>query len=358
MRPLEGTSPNTTRVLRLDPVEASAFATGDLSVTDTLRASTANAEGTLQVYSMETRLERADSQDEREQILREGTESMAARIETLQTRETAARQRLMAGQSSPEEYFQVLGEVNREAAHLDRLLDRIREQESRTAAIQGQVDDLRAQNIRYRGPLKDRLGNAVSGAGESGRLFVAVSGQGVSLASMDNGVYTRETIRLDAQDDASGGLDLDAAQARITQLYPWGWPNRVAVSIRSIGADVFRFQLDHGHGSLDSLLDTSSENVYREVQTKTLSGLPTDVGASASANNTTVRVSQTYPGGPVSVAVQNRTGAPLDAGVTLNQTSLGRTGEDGRIWAISPAGNYTVSASYEDVRLNVTVRPG
>jgi hypothetical protein len=57
----------------------------------------------------------------------------------------------------------------------------------------------------------------------------------------------------------------------------------------------------------------------------------------------------------VHVRVENATGAPMDAPVTLAGADVGSTGEDGEVWAVSPGGEYEVSVAVDGETLNATV---
>jgi hypothetical protein len=355
LAPVEGTSPNTTRVLQLDGRDAATFASGSLSVTNAVRASTANAETSMQVYAVETALEGTDSPAARERILRNATDRMRARVTALEQREETARTEYRTGVSGAGSYLTVLGEVHVRAGNVQDALETLDDAADQEPLIQDELSNLQASTYAYTGPLTSEAGSAVYGEATAPPVFVAVSDRGMVIAAIRDGTYVRQAVRLDARDGAIGGVNLDAAQDRIATLYPWAWANNGGVSIRSIGTDVFRFQLTHGHGALDSMLDTSSGNVYREIHTKQLSGLPTTVGYTTSVNNTTLLVADTYAGGPLKVEVRNQTGAPLDATVFVNGTEMGPTGEDGTVWALSPAGTYNVTAESETEKLRVSV---
>jgi hypothetical protein len=210
--------------------------------------------------------------------------------------------------------------------------------------------------VRYAGPIADAVGTAVVGGEPTGRIAVAVDASGLTLSTLQDGTFTREVMRTDARDDAVGGVDLDAAQERIAELYPWAWANKGDVSINTVGEDVFRFQLSHGHGELESLLDTSAGAVYREIQTKSLSNLPVATGPSTTVRNRTLAVSEPRPGWPVQIQVVNETGAPVDATVSVDGEQLGRT-TTGPVWYLSPAEPFNVTASADGRALNVTVTP-
>lgn len=358
LEPVEGNSPNTTRVLQLDSTEAAGFDRGDLTVTNALRASTSNTEATMQVYAAETAVDRATDSAARERAMHNATDQLTLALDALEAREERARSRYVAGGLSAGEYLTVLGEVNARASRLQTLILRLDAVADGQPAIQDRLSDLQTRTLQHQGPLRDDLGAAVTGSGSTDRLYVGASGQGAVLATIRDGTYVRGAVRTDARDEAVGGVDLDAAQDRIAELYPWAWSNNAGVSIRSIGQDVFRFQLGHSHGSLDSLLDTSSGNVFREIQQKSLSRTPAEPSYRRTVNNTTVVVSRTYAGGPVNVQVQNATGAPLPATVAVNETVVGETGEDGSVWAISPAGSYPVTVRSDAETINVSVTAG
>ena len=215
---------------------------------------------------------------------------------------------------------------------------------------------VRTDTVRYTGPVAEEAGAAVTGGDRTGEVFVAVSGDGMALSTIRDGTYVREILRTDARDAAVGGVDLDAAQSRIAELYPWAWAHKGDVSINTVGQDVFRFQLSHGHGVLNSLLDTSSGNVYREIQTKSLSSLPTVAGPSTTVGNVTLLASHPRAGAPLQIQVVNETGAPVRATVTANGSTLGTTAED-PVWMLTPSQQFTVTAQVGDDSLELIVNP-
>ncbi|MFW5922266.1 MAG: DUF7094 domain-containing protein, partial [Halodesulfurarchaeum sp.] len=208
----------------------------------------------------------------------------------------------------------------------------------------------------YTGPVAEEAGTAVAGGGETETVFVAVSEEGMTLSAIRDGTYVREIMRTDIRDDEVGGVDLDAAQSRIAELYPWAWEHKGDVSINTVGQDVFRFQLSHGHGVLNSFLDTSSGNVYREVQTKSLSNLPVVAGQSVTVDNTTLQLSRARAGSPLRIQVVNETGSPIQATVTANGRTLETTGDE-PVWLLSPGGTFNVTAETADTELELEVTP-
>jgi hypothetical protein len=353
LQPVE-TAPNTTRSLQLDGADASGTGTASVSVTNALQAEAVRVEMTLDRYALEERL--SDPATDDAAALRGALDRTAARIDAVASAERAARDRFRNGAIDPSTYLATLGAVNGQARAIEDTLEAYEELTAASPALQDRVAAQQTRTVRYTGPIADRAGTAVAGGGASGPVFASVSDSGMALASLRDGTFTREVMRTDARDDAVGGVDLDAAQTRIAELYPWAWAHKGDVSINTVGQDVFRFQLSHGHGELNSLLDTSSGNVYREIQTKSLSGLPVSPGPSRTVENTTVRVSAAQPGWPVRIDVRNQTDAPVSATVSVNGTSVGTTAE-GPVWVLSPTEPFTVTASTDDQTIEVEVSP-
>ncbi|MFB6086048.1 MAG: hypothetical protein ABEJ84_04485 [Halodesulfurarchaeum sp.] len=347
-------APNTTRMLQLDSLAESAIASRSVSVTNALQAETVAVEAALDRRATDRRFGGSGVNDER--ILSAAIDRIEARIEALAERERAARERFRTGKIGPEEYLATVGEVNREARALESTIEAYERLVDTYPSLQDRLAAARTEVVRYTGPLADEVGTAVVGGERTGESFVAVSENGMVLAAIQDGTYVREIMRTDARDEAVGGVDLDAAQNRIAELYPWAWKHKGDVSINTVGEDVFRFQLSYGHGVLNSLLDTSSGNVYREVQTKSLSSMPVVEGRSTTVNNTTLRVSEARVGAPLRIAVVNATGNPITATVTANGTTLGTTGT-GPVWMLVPNEPFNVTADTGTRSLELAVHP-
>jgi len=348
------TGPNTTRSLALAAVQRSDRGQATVSVTNALLAETGAVEASLDERAVATRLQNASIDDRA--ALRAVINRTETRVAALAARERATRDRYREGEVGTACYLGSLGAVNREARALEGHLERLEELAEPYPDLQDRVAAQQTRTVRYVGPIADDVGTAVVGGEPTARIHVAVDASGFALSTLQEGIFTREVMRTDARDTAVGGVDLDAAQERIAQLYPWAWANKGDVSINTVGEDVFRFQLSHGHGELESLLDTSAGAVYREVQTKSLSNLPVPTGPTTTVRNRTLVVSEPRPGWPVQLQVLNETGAPVDATVTVDGEQLGRTAT-GPVWYLSPAAPFNVTARADGRTLELTVSP-
>ncbi|MGM0372283.1 MAG: DUF7094 domain-containing protein [Halobacteriota archaeon] len=355
LAPVEGAASNTTRMLHLDGADRSGFGTPSTSVTAAVGSEAGAAETTLTQYAVEREFE--DSTRSGERALDGAIEASQDRIVTLETREERARDRLRAGEIGFEQYLAVLGSVNQEAHAIESTLDRFETLSVQNESQQDQVRALQTETTQYVGPISDEVGTAVAGGQQTDRVYVAVADHGLVLGELRGGEYVREATRTDARDGAVGTIELGTAQDRIGDLYPWAWANKGDVSINTVGADVFRFQLSHDHGRLNSLLDTSAGNVYREVQQKSLADLPVEPGSSTSAGNLTLQVSAADPGSPLRVQVTNETGSQVPATVSINDTYVGQTGPGSGVWTLSPPETFTVTAEADDQELELDVDP-
>lgn len=346
--------PNTTRSLRLDTVEESAISTGSVSVTDAMQAETVAVESTLDRHAVRDRL--TDPGVDRERVLRAALDRNAARIDELASQEASARDRYRTGEIEPETYLATLGQANQEALALERTLSAYEELVEDHPILQDEVAAQQTDTLRYTGPVADEIGSAVTGGEPTGEIYISVAENGLALSALRDGSYNREVMLTDARDDAVGGVDLDAAQTRIAELYPWAWEHKGDVSINTVGQDVFRFQLSYGHGVLNSLLDTSSGHVYREIQEKSLSSLPVAQGPSVTVENSTLQVSEPYSGAPVRVQVVNQTGAPEPATISVDGSPVGST-DEGPVWLLTPPDSFNVTAETGTETLDLEVQP-
>jgi hypothetical protein len=201
----------------------------------------------------------------------------------------------------------------------------------------------------------------------------------VVLATVSGSEFNRQYVReayLPEVRDPGGtdqfrtdrGYDLEAARTRASELYPWTFENAgpTSTGLRTgepylYRAGVYSVTVDHPHGAagqgdLVTYIDGASGEVFREVQLKDLSEVPTAEPRVNRSAGLYVAVNRTHPGGPVAVFVRsNATGSPVDASVAIDGEPIGRTGSDGQLWTVAPRTAFTVRVTTETG--NVTVGP-
>ncbi|MFB6082419.1 MAG: hypothetical protein ABEJ67_06315 [Halanaeroarchaeum sp.] len=353
--PVESISANTSDVLVLDTIGASTFDRADLVVTAALDAQTGALENAFARYRVAAAVEAADSPAAKRTVLQNASRWARERTAALLSAERTARQRYLAGDTTAAEYLTELGRLHRRASAVETTVNAIDDLEEENG-FDAQVDRLLPDLHTLQGPIRAALADAVAGEGVSGRTFVAVSGNGVVLAQIRDGTYVRETMRLDNRDDAIGQMTFDQAETRFNELYPWASSVKQRISMGALGPDTFVVEFTHTHGTIDATLDASTRQIFREIQTKRLAETPADPMLLTTDNETRVVVSRAYAGGPLKINVTDTNGTALDAAVSVNGTTVGRTGEDGIRWTISPAGTYdvVVDGPYGQVSMQVT----
>ena len=349
----DGISANTTNVLVLDTVEASTFARGDLVVTRAIDAQTESIVQQQARYRLSNALEAAPTDDARREIVRNATDWADQRTTTLLEDERTARQAYITGDITADSYLATLGRLHDQAASVETTVESIRSVEAGNAA---RAHHLQARLQTLQGPVRAQLAGAVQGDGPSANIYVTASPDGVTLSMLTGEEFVREAVRTDNLDIAVGQLGFDEAEARFGDHYPWASEHKQRISMGALGPDIYVVEFTHTHGTIDASLDASTEEIFREVQTKSLGSTPTETNVWSATANVTVGVSQSYPGGPLKVNVSNETGAPIaDAAVTVNDTPVGSTDDEGAVWTISPAGEYPVTVTTETASVQVLV---
>lgn len=364
--PVVGTSEQSTHVLLLTEADAAAYDRPRASVTETLESGHATLGTDLRLATVEQRLDAADNRSARREILQNATDEAAEHVAELRARAASAGDAYRSGELAAAEYVRTVGTIHAEASSLSRMLGRTASGGSLyTHAISDSFSDigtrvyqLRAQLATVQGPVRERVAEVVHGDRDQIRVHVTV-GNGVMLSTMDDGQYVRETVRPDNVEETLGGDFADASTV-IQSKYPWLSNNSRSPSIiETRGGYAFYYRANYGHGQITAYIDTTTEKVYVERHQQTLAQLPADVEGRDTANNVTLSTSRTYVGGPLLVRATDEAGEPLDTTVSLNGTSVGETGDDGRLWVLSPAGEYSVTTVHEGATLevNVTARP-
>ena len=105
-------------------------------------------------------------------------------MDTIETREAAARDRFRGGEIDVETYLDTLGAVNRQAQAMERTLAGYEELTEDYPSLQDQVAALETRTVRYTGPIGDDVGAAVTGGEQSGSVFVTTGENGLALATL------------------------------------------------------------------------------------------------------------------------------------------------------------------------------
>lgn len=206
------------------------------------------------------------------------------------------------------------------------------------------------------GPATDRLRDRFNGNRSAGATYLSVAGEhGLVVATVADGTLHRETLEADQR--RIGGPDtfadaeepeISVALQRAAEMYPWAFEaGSAAQPLRGYGnTTVYRITAEHPQGRLSTYLDGSTGNPFYETQHLRAGALPVTDRVSATANGLRMTVNRTHATGPMGVTVvREATGSPVDAAVSVDDATIGRTGEDGWLWTVQPAESATLTAS-------------
>ncbi|WP_435076411.1 DUF7096 domain-containing protein [Halococcus sp. AFM35] len=370
---------NTSEYLTITPtaLETASYRQASLDVSGALALDTRGLAGRYRQLVLDERFAATDSTSARRDMLRASAARIEARIDELRQRQSAAVGKYNNGTISAREFVIELARIDTAAGRLGTAADRVaaRARSIPGSTIGGQPATSWARNRRVElgplgGPVRDRIAETLRGentvpldaanapnlegveAGPDERLealdlYVETSGEGLVLATVDEGRYYREASLPTERNNTTGGelTDITAALDRVAERYPWTWNHSVTTdSSGDRRAGIYRFTLFYDHGRLTTHLDRRSGEVFAEQQRKRLSGVPTTEPVSETAGDLRLTINRTYPTGPLELALMNRDGEPVDGRIIVGNRTVGRTGTDGHLWTVAPRGSAPVVA--------------
>jgi len=385
----DGTPPvtggrNTTAYLAIAPeeVERTRFGTARIDAAGAAAIDGTAVEGRYSYLSLQESFTATGTAAERGGAAETALERLDGRVDALNRRERAALAAFNDGEMTTGTYLRELAVVDERADELSRSLTRLYEfvdSMQDPPVSPSRIAEQKARLVGLRGPVRDRVAAAMRGEADPVRVVVESSDTAVVLATVTGSELDRQYVReayLPAVRDPGGtdqfrtdrGYDLEAARSRASELYPWTFANAgpTSTGLRTgepylYRGGVYSVTVDHPHGTsrqgdLVTYLDGATGEVFREVQFKEVSEVPTDDPRTNRSDGLYVAVNRTHPGGPLSVRVRsNATGDPVDASVSIDGQPVGSTGSDGRLWTVAPNRGFTVGV--RSGGSNVTVGP-
>ncbi|WP_152042853.1 DUF7094 domain-containing protein [Salinigranum salinum] len=355
------TGQNTTSVLLLSGETTTGYARSTVDIGPVVSASRGVVNIELQERIVTNRLGSASTVDRRRQVLRQETERLAEEVAALQQAEQRALSRYERGEISGEELLRVLATVDTEARRANELVSLLQSEVAQVQFLSATADELQSLQVELAtlyGPVREHAGLVFRGEEPPTRIHVTVAGEAVALATIRDNTYVREATEPANLDTASTDQFESENEVidRIGTLYPWAWTSDTS-SVRTytnFENGFYRINVDHAHGQLTSYVDGSTQNVFREIQYKSVTRMPTGPRATEQSNGTTLQVNQSFGGGPIGVyATDAITGEPVDGTVYLDGTRVDRT-VNGRSWLVGPAGQYEVTVETDEGNVTVT----
>ncbi|MFC7097988.1 DUF7096 domain-containing protein [Halobaculum marinum] len=351
---IEHNASGAIRVLELNQSEP---ATADVDVV-TIEAGTATAldanssAARIETIALRERIEGANASDERQKEILDGLNEVEKDVITLHSERRAAIASYANGDISARQLLVELAEVRASAnvlAERVRIVSRLAERSDDVSVDRNRVARLELDLRTFDGPVRSRSANALAGDRlASTRVYVAATEHSVTLSTVVDGQYVRETFRGDLRSRDTRGIDEVTAQNVTAQSYPeiWAAAGGEAATLGSGGT--FISTLQYPNGTLTAFVGGGSEQVFMEHQQIDLGGIKHGPTATRTLDVSLV-VNRTFPGGPLRVAVVDpATGDPIDAVVKIQpedgaSTEVGTTGDDGVLWTVSPRGEFVVT---------------
>jgi hypothetical protein len=245
-----------------------------------------------------------------------------------------------------------LARIDARAAALDERraqLDALSEATEDFSLESGRLPAIETELRIYSGPLREHLVEVLRGEEPPTRFYVAATTDGVVLSAIVDDTYVRETYREDLRSAGAATIDLDDALDNVTAgAYPVVWAIKTNADGTGSGGSLI-VRVPHPRGNLTAFVDGGSRNVFREYQVRPLASFVDNRTATGFGDGLRLTVNRTYAGGPMRVRLEEvATGEPRDLLVTVrppdgNSIRLGRTGSDGVLWTLTPAGQFTVA---------------
>jgi hypothetical protein len=326
--------------------------------------------------------EAAETSAERRQVLNRALERLETRVTTLESRERQALTKYNRDDIEPQTYLRELATAD---AGADSLLPAIDQLHQYSLAVDnnpintGEIAELKMSVVGLTGPVRERLKQAVSGKTSAERVYISTSDSGIVLSAIAGGAFDRQYVReaylpgnrvVGATDEffQNGQYQLERAQSRARELYPWTFENQLAFSVGSRTgapflylAGVYSVSVDHQQGTarngdLIAYIDGGTTDAFREVQYLSLEQVPTAPSQTSTSEGLLMQVNQTYVGGPLKVSVRDvETGDPVAATVNVQNETVGTTGQNGQLWTLTPNDTFTVLASTGDANVSVSI---
>lgn len=341
-------------------VDRSGQETTSLDVAATVSANGGEVRSTFSMVSLERKYDAAATESERRAVVRNGTERLTRRVDSLERREIEAIDRYARGEIDEADLFRTLSSIDAEAeqrAETARWLQN-RANELGLSEESARLSTLRIRLTPLQGPVRDDIIDGLDGR-TTARVHAEAAGGGLVLATVqrrDDGeyVYVREAyspgIRNVRESDRYGNFA--EVFNRLTEIYPWVNEGNPEVDdpdrIGTEGARLYSIVYRHDHGQLTPYLDGGTGRIVGETQRKRVDRVPVEsLNRTNAGGDLRVRVDTTHASGPLGVTVyETATGQSVNASVAINGDQVGSTRGD-RLWTVAPRGQTNVTVVHD-----------
>ncbi len=320
-------------------------------------------------HAVRAEMQRANGSQEELAIVSDELDRLRAQIARLLDRERRLRVDMARGEMSGDEFLRELGYLQLRAERIDAELESLAAAiRSVTAPVtqndaqrlRGEVSQAQLEVRTMQGPITDRVARSMLTERDPvDSVSMRVAGSGYVLATIDGGLFVRESLAADNRERGAGTgySDIDEARERTASLYPW----TVAEAVESEDiprGEIYASTINHPHGTTGIFIDSATELPFRDSHELDLFSLPTREAATEVRGELSIVVERTYPGGPTQVVVEENGEAVADASIRVGGRDVGSTGSDGATWFVAPSDAFEVTVVTQDGAITLPVRMG
>jgi len=321
----------------------------------------------LRTLAVIERVEAANTTAERRDRLQTALVDLEGRVDELEQRQTTAIAAYSRGELGSRELLVALVRVSIAAEELNDRRTRIETLAADTRGFdidRGRLASISNRLSAFTGPVRAHAATVLRGEAESHRFYIAAGPQSVTVSTILDDTYIRESYRGDLRNGEGDAMELEVALDIVASSYPVIWNTTREQTQVFGGGETYPVRIAHGRGDLTAFVDSNARVVYAEHQRRPLASVVADQRVEETGDGLRLVVNQTYPGGPTQIrVVDDVTGDPVDATVSLaietgTARQLGATGADGVFWTLSPYRQYTVTVEGRGGSVGATVASG
>jgi hypothetical protein len=362
--PRSDVDPNVVTIPR-DEVARSVIEEESVELGPALEFASQDTSIRLETEAVAERIESTESVDRRQRFLLGELNRIEQQVITLGSTQRDAIQSYSAGQLSTRQFLVELAQVSARANALDDRRERLAQLAEQTSGFSfssGRLASLERELDTFTGPVRSIARRTLRGDVEPTRFYVATGPQSVVLTTVSGDRYVREVYRGTLRERGTNGLSPEGAVNATARTYPEIWEQKVDYTVFGAGGN-YLVQVPYEGGHLSAFVDTGSGAVFKEFQFYDLNRSLADENVTDTKNGLRLTVSRGYPGAPLYINLTDaRTGKPVDTNITVgpaenDSTLVGRTGDDGVLWTVTPDYRFTVFAIKGNSVVFVTVDP-
>jgi hypothetical protein len=321
----------------------------------------------LRTLAMIERVEAANTTAERRDRLQTALVDLEGRVDELEQRQTTAVAAYGRGELGSRELLVALVRVSIAAEELNDRRTRIETLAADTRGFdidRGRLASISNRLSAFTGPVRAHAATVLRGEAEPHRFYIATGPRSVTVSTILDDTYIRESYRGDLRNGRGDAMELEVALDIVASSYPVIWNTTREQTQVFGGGETYPVRIAHSRGDLTAFVDSNARVVYAEHQRRPLASVVADQRVEETGDGHRLVVNQTYPGGPAQIrVVDDVTGEPVDATVSLaietgTARQLGATGDDGVLWTLSPYRQYTVTAEGRGGSVDATLAPG